>query len=1329
MKSIYTRLLSLVLFFVLALSSISVSAQTIISGIRAATPFITPAANVNAKISNGKGVVYAPRSARGTITFGSGNARTGGFAADGVNATVDTAQSKGEWVEWAISPASGYDLNITGITLRGIGTIASATNFYAVAYSIGDTTAFANGTATFLDSAGSAGNILYTSSNYLASGADTTGQNVTVSNGSTIYLRVYLWGAAARVSNSVFTINGFIINGTATASQSTFSVTNATICNGSSYLFNGTSYTTSGSYTFDTLNSVGADSTATLNLTVTAPAKTTPINLMGCSGVTYKGKTYTSPTTFTDTLRSSLGCDSIYNIVTITINCTPIISSFTPTTAGTGDTVTIKGVNFTGSTVVSFGGTNATWFTVVNDSTILATVGTGTSGTVSVTNASGTGSLAGFTFNDANIIKGIKATTPFLIAGTNVNAAISYGNGILQAPAYKAGTIIFGTRRAAGPVAGGFAADGANATLDTSKSKGEYVQFAISPALGYNINISGITIKGDGTAASATNDYVVSYAIGDSTLFASNGETFLDSAGNTGNNLYTQNSYLASGADTAGQSIAVNDGSAIYIRVYLWNASARASASQFTITNFTVIGSVTADSTSSITYKTICYGASYAFNGATYNAAGTYTAHLLNAGGGDSTAILKLSINPAPKSDTLNFVNCVSVTYNNKVYTTSTNFTDTIINSIGCDSIYRNVNITISCNPVITSFFPTNAAIGDTVTIIGVNFTGATAVSFGGTSAASFTVVSDTLILAIVGNGSTGIVSVTTPNGTATAAGFVYNTANIITGIKATTPFIAAGNNVVAGLTYGSGILEVPASARGTITFGTRAARTAGFAADGTGATFDTSSAKNEYVQFAISPASGYKLDINGITIKGDGTVASATNNYAIAYAVGDSTEFANGTSTFLDSAGVTGNIAYRTVGYLVSGADTTGLNIPVSNNSTLYLRVYLWNASARASTSQFTLSTFTVYGSVVSAATSSTTDTSICQGSSFTFNGVTYDSTGSYTAHLLNSEGADSAAHLILTVKDSSTSTTKASTCNGSPYTWNGTTYTNPGTYTVHLTNYEGCDSTANLVLSVATPVTPTVTVTPALVLPNVVYTATVTNGGTTPTYQWYKNNLPVGTNSNTYSEVASITMDDSVWCVVISSAACTTTDTVTSNVVIINPLPISLSSFTASAIGEQNLLKWNTANEVNTASFTIESSKDGKSFGDIGSVVAKGSGSNAYSFTDKTPLASTVYYRLKMVDKSGTYTFSKVVSCGLSANNNPLTVYPNPAKDVVTVMGSHIASIQVIDNLGRVVKVVSLKDATNPSLAVNGLLAGVYHLRIQTTDGNINNVGLIKE
>ncbi|MBX9452656.1 MAG: cadherin-like beta sandwich domain-containing protein [Mesorhizobium sp.] len=81
--------------------------------------------------------------------------------------------------------------------------------------------------------------------------------------------------------------------------------------------------------------------------------------------------------------------------------------------------------------------------------------------------------------------------------------------------------------------------------------------------------------------------------------------------------------------------------------------------------------------------------------------------------------------------------------------------------------------------PSITNISPNNGpeAGGTSVTITGTNFTGATAVTFGGTAAASFAVNSSTTISAVTPAGTAGAVdvAVTTPGGTNTeTGGFTY---------------------------------------------------------------------------------------------------------------------------------------------------------------------------------------------------------------------------------------------------------------------------------------------------------------------------------------------------------------------------------------------------------------------------------------------------------------------------------------------------------------------------------------------------------------------------
>ena len=105
-----------------------------------------------------------------------------------------------------------------------------------------------------------------------------------------------------------------------------------------------------------------------------------------------------------------------------------------------------------------------------------------------------------------------------------------------------------------------------------------------------------------------------------------------------------------------------------------------------------------------------------------------------------------------------------SETAANSATVTSTSFDPDLSNNTSSTST------TVDAAPSITSFSPGHGGVGTSVTILGHAFTGATAVSFGGTAAASLTVDSDTQITATVAAGTAnGPVSVTTPVGTASS--------------------------------------------------------------------------------------------------------------------------------------------------------------------------------------------------------------------------------------------------------------------------------------------------------------------------------------------------------------------------------------------------------------------------------------------------------------------------------------------------------------------------------------------------------------------------------
>src|SRR5262249_2414762 len=108
--------------------------------------------------------------------------------------------------------------------------------------------------------------------------------------------------------------------------------------------------------------------------------------------------------------------------------------------------------------------------------------------------------------------------------------------------------------------------------------------------------------------------------------------------------------------------------------------------------------------------------------------------------------------------------------------------------------------------PAVTSLSPTSGTTGGgtLVTITGSGFTGATAVSFGGTSAASFTVISDTTVQAVSPAHPAGTwdIRITGPGGTSvpvSADRYTFNAASApsVTGVSPNSGGAAGGTSVI----------------------------------------------------------------------------------------------------------------------------------------------------------------------------------------------------------------------------------------------------------------------------------------------------------------------------------------------------------------------------------------------------------------------------------------------------------------------------------------------------------------------------------------------------
>ena len=111
---------------------------------------------------------------------------------------------------------------------------------------------------------------------------------------------------------------------------------------------------------------------------------------------------------------------------------------------------------------------------------------------------------------------------------------------------------------------------------------------------------------------------------------------------------------------------------------------------------------------------------------------------------------------------------------------------------------------------------------------------------------------------------------------------------------------------------------------------------------------------------------------------------------------------------------------------------------------------------------------------------------------------------------------------------------------------------------------------------------------------------------------------------------------------------------------------VPVELTSFTASSNGNEVILSWTTATELNNRGFEIQRSVDGTGFFTVGFVEGKGTTTNPqrYSYSDKVPGNGQIFYRLKQVDFDGSYEYSDVVEVEWRTFNSYLLEqnYPNP-------------------------------------------------------------------
>lgn len=168
--------------------------------------------------------------------------------------------------------------------------------------------------------------------------------------------------------------------------------------------------------------------------------------------------------------------------------------------------------------------------------------------------------------------------------------------------------------------------------------------------------------------------------------------------------------------------------------------------------------------------------------------------------------------------------------------------------------------------------------------------------------------------------------------------------------------------------------------------------------------------------------------------------------------------------------------------------------------------------------------------------------------------------------------------------------------------------------------------------------------------------------------------------------------------------------------------PLPVTLVSFEAKAVENAALLSWVTTAEANSDRFEIERSLNGKKWETIGTVNAQGESASTtrYTFRDLTPAAADNYYRLKMIDRDLTFSYSGIRSASFDGELS-LELYPNPVHEVLTIQTNHskVKSVKITNVSGLKVYGAS----TARTINVKHLPDGVYVVTVTYTDDTVKS------
>lgn len=188
---------------------------------------------------------------------------------------------------------------------------------------------------------------------------------------------------------------------------------------------------------------------------------------------------------------------------------------------------------------------------------------------------------------------------------------------------------------------------------------------------------------------------------------------------------------------------------------------------------------------------------------------------------------------------------------------------------------------------------------------------------------------------------------------------------------------------------------------------------------------------------------------------------------------------------------------------------------------------------------------------------------------------------------------------------------------------------------------------------------------------------------------------------------------------------------------------LPVELTNIQADAINNEYIkVSWTTASELNNKGFVLLRSSDGINFDSIAWIPGNGTTNIFYNYTfdDRNVEKGIIYYyKLKQVDFTNLYTYSRTVAAQLLQSYlGTVVVFPNPSTSNISVQilspkdGEY--TIDTYNAIGQLMfsSMTKIKSniATKVDLPSNDWAKGVYIIKVESINNkNIEGIRFIKE